>query len=181
MKRQMKTVLFSLAILSFAACGGAEEKEGEGGPTKIDNGDVKGTIELNGADFTDQLNLSNGEGKWKAVKVEITDIAEFTLAPSSISFEEAKAEIEKKAESNMFGKTELISAEGDVIYYKETKKPFKSETDEEKEGYGFIRIVKKPGADFYRIESNGDTPLDPIWSKEDCDKLLKIANSFKAS
>lgn len=172
MKNIFKTALFSLSILTLAACG-EDEAASDGG---IDTGDVKGDIDLMGADGGPMNYSLNGESS-KAYRVQIGDEAEFTIFPFDKSFEEEKEKIERKTESS-FDDVEIISSTDDCIFWKETKVPFGVDEKEEKTGYGFIRIIKKDDKINYVLESNGKTPLDPIWKKADAEKLLKIAQSF---
>lgn len=171
----MKTGLFALSLLALAACGGDDaEAEGAGG---IDTKDVKGDIDLMGAKGNSLSYHHNGKDAVEAYKIELGDKAELMIFPDDQSFEEIKGELERKTESSFY-EIEITASEKDFISWEEKKTPFGAEKKEEKTGYGFIRIVKKDDKMNYVLESSGETPLDPIWSKEDAEKLMKIAKSF---
>jgi hypothetical protein len=170
MKNVFKTALFSLALLSLASCGD-EETVAEGG---IDTGDVKGDIDLMGAKGGEMGYHFNGQS-CKAYKVELNDGAELMIFPDERDFEQATGDIERKMSSS-FHDVKILNSGDDFIFFEETRTPIGK--DREKTGYGFIRVVKKDGKTNYILESNGDTPLDPIWKKGDAEKLLKIAQSF---
>ena len=174
MKNLFKIGLLSITVLALTACGSGEAEEGAG---SIDTGDVKGEIDLMGASGQD-LNYNYNGKDCKAYKVELNDGAEMIIFPNDRNFEEQKGEIERKTKSSFYD-IEIINSEEDCIFWKETKTPWGKEKKAEKTGYGFIRFVKKDDAMNYILESNGETPLDPIWSREDAEKLLKIAKSFK--
>lgn len=174
MKKFIQTGLLSLAVLALTACGSDDAEAGASGG--IDTEDVKGDIDLMGANGG-SLNYSYNGNDSEAYKVNIGDGAEMIIFPNDVTFEDEKAKIEKKTESS-FDNVEIISSTEDCVFFKETKEPFGGDS-EAKTGYGFIRIVKKDDKTNYVLESNGETPLDPIWSKEDAEKLLKIAKSFK--
>lgn len=174
MKKLIQTGLLSFAVLALTACGGETENEKKAAG-KIDTKDVKGTIDLMGAEG-DKLNYSYNGKDCKAYKVTIGENAEMIIFPNDVNFEDEKAKIEKKTESS-FDDVEIISSTEDCVFFKETKKPFGGD-GEAKTGYGFIRVVKKDDKMNYVLESNGENPLDPIWSKEDAEKLLEIAKTF---
>jgi uncharacterized membrane protein YkoI len=171
MNKGLKTGIFALALVALASCG-SEEEVTEGG---IDTADVKGEIDLMGAKG-ESLNYNYNGNEYKAYKVELNDSAVLRIFPNNVTFEMAKEEVHTKIKGP-FSNIEIISTEGDCIYYKEIKKPFNGD-GKEKTGYGFIRVVKKDDKTNYQIESGGDM-MDPIWNKADADKLLKIAKSFK--
>ncbi len=174
MKKLFRTGFIGLFILGMTACGGGENSE-EAASGGIDTKDVKGDIDLMGADGG-SLNYSFNGNDCKAYKVELGDKAEMIIFPNNVSFEEEKEKIERKTESS-FDDVEIISVDEDCIFFKETKEPFGG--GEAQTGYGFVRVVKKNDELNYILESNGETPLDPIYSKEDAEKLMKIAKSFK--
>ena len=160
-----------MALVALASCGSDDEvTEGV-----IDTADVKGKIDLMGAEGG-SFNYNYNGNEYKAYKVELNDSAVLRIFPNNVTFEMAKEEVHTKIKGP-FSNIEIISTEGDCIYYKEVKNPFGG-NGEEKTGYGFIRVVKKDAKTNYQIESGGDM-MDPIWNKADTDKLLKIAKSFK--
>ncbi|NRA10903.1 MAG: hypothetical protein HRT57_02980 [Crocinitomicaceae bacterium] len=171
MKTGLKTGLFTLAFAVLASCG-SDDADASG----INTADVKGDIDLMGENGH-SLNLNNNGEESKAYQIEIGETAELTIFPSSVTFEEEKEKIEKEVESS-FSNVKIISSTADCVYFKEVKKPFMSDGDE-KTGYSFVRVVKKDDKTNYILESSGESPMDPIWSKKEADKLLKIAKSFK--
>jgi len=178
MKKLMKTGLFALSLLALASCGGndAESEDAAGG---IDTKDVKGDIDLMGAKGG-ELNYSYNGQACKAYKVEIGETAELIIYPSTKSIDEETGDIERRVKSSFYD-VEIINDKDDFIFFKETKTPWNSEDKEaEKPGYGFIGVVKKDDKTNYILKSSGENPLDPIWSKADAEKLLKIAKSFRA-
>ena len=169
----MKIGLLSAAILTLAACGDAEEVA-EGA---IDTGDVKGDIDLMDCEGG-ELNYNYNGQACKAYKVEIGETAELIIFPDDKSFEEQKEIFDHEAKSS-FSDMELISSTDDCIFFKKTRKPFGEDESDEKTGYGFIRVVKKNDKTNYLLKSSGENPLEPIWSKADAEKLMKVAKSFK--
>ncbi|MFT6501920.1 MAG: hypothetical protein ACJASQ_002045 [Crocinitomicaceae bacterium] len=171
MNKGFKTGIFALALIALASCGSDDEvTEGV-----IDTADVKGEIDLMGAEGG-SLNYNYNGNEYKAYEVELNDSAVLRIFPNNVTFEMAKEEVHTKIKGP-FSNIEIISTEGDCIYYKEVKRPFGGD-GEERTGYGFIRVVKKDAKTNYQIESGGAL-MDPIWNKADADKLLKIAKSFK--
>ena len=173
MKNFMKIGMLSAAFLTLAACGDAEEVAV---PGDIDTGDVKGKIDLMGTSGSES-NLNYNGTDFKVYRVEIGETAGFDIVPDKRTFEDTKIAMEKKAEG-FFDDLEIISVTEDCIFYKENTKPFNTD-EEEKTGYGFIRVVKKNATQNYVLESEGENPLDPIWSKANAEKLMKVAKSFK--
>lgn len=172
MKNLFKIGFFSAAVLALSACGDATGESGAGG---IDTGDVKGEIDIMGANG-DDLNYNYNGQACTAYKVEIGKTAELIIFPDDKSFEEQNEIFEFSAKSS-FNDKEIISSTEDCFFYKETKKPFGGD-DKPKTGYGFIRVVKKNDKTNYLLESSGENPLDPIWDKAEAEKLMKIAKTF---
>ena len=172
MKNLFKIGLFSAAILALGSCGDSEAAGGAGG---IDTGDVKGDIDLMGADG-DELNYNYNGQSCKAYQVEIGETAELLIFPDDRSFADHMEKFEHDEKSS-FNDMELISSTDDCLFFKKTEKPFNSD-EKAKTGYGFIRVVKKDDKTNYLLKSSGENPIDPIWDKAEAEKLLKIAKSF---
>jgi len=162
-------------FLTLTSCG-SEDVNGEGGVYTIDTEDIKGEIDKTGGNGG-RLSYSHNGKECEAYKIEIGDEAELMVYTDDITFEDAVSKIEQKVNST-FDDVEIISQDADCIFFKEIKIPFGEGEKEPVEGYGIIRVVEKDGDMNYVLESNGKTPLDPIYNKENADKLLKMAKSF---
>ena len=177
MNNLLKIGVFGIC-LTLISCGSGDAS-GEGGIYKIDTKDIKGEIDKTGGNGG-RLSFSHNGKECEAYKIEIGDEAELMIYTDNVTFEEVVAKIEKKV-SSTFDDVEIISQDEDCLFFKETKVPFGEGESEPVDGFGIIRVVEKDGDMNYVLESNGKTPLDPVYSKENADKLLKMAKSFVPS
>jgi len=174
MNNLLKIGVFGICLVLISC--GSKDGESEGGVYTIDTKDVKGEIDKTGGSGGSISYNHNGK-ECKAYKIEIGDEAELMVYTDDVAFEDIVEKIEKKV-SSTFDDVEIISQDTDCIFFKETKIPFGEGEKEPVDGYGIIRVVEKEGEMNYVLESNGKTPLDPIYDKENADKLLKMAKSF---
>ena len=185
MSNYLKIFTFPILFLLLSGCNNSDSSNSSEatGAKSIATKDVKGELDLMGASGND-LSYSYNGTSFEAYKIKIGKTAEFIIYPTDKSFEETKTAIEKKTKSS-FDKGEIIKVDKDCIFYKESKVPFGKSDEKEgekiaKEGYAFVRVIKKNDTQNYILKSNGDTPLDPIWDQEAAEKLLAIAKTFKA-
>lgn len=123
MNKGLKSGLFALALVALAACGSDDSTDSaEEGARGIDTGDVKGEIDLMGAEGG-ELSYGVSGNRYKAYKVEINENAEMIIFPTDKSFEEEKGAIERRVASSSYD-VEIISAKDGCIFFKETKENF---------------------------------------------------------
>lgn len=165
----MKKIIYVLAlgVFFFASCG-----DGAAPEVKLDTKDVKGTINAEGVS-TSMTELHREDGVFEVPNVKFNDNCRLQIAPTSVEFDEAWTK-KKQSIENFGGEVKVIEKkDGGVIY--EEKSEF---AGKKKQGYNFIVVIKGKDKN-YEITGEGETPFDPIASKEDAEKAYNAARTFK--
>jgi len=172
----MKTIK-SIIILSISMLVLSCSDEGKN-TVDINTKDVKGTIEA--PDMKKQIkgSLSTNDGNFEQA-ILIFEGSEISIFPSTTSFDKLIADLEEKSERK-FETIDIIEKGDNFIFYKSTKEAYK-EGNEDEVGYLFTVVYDNPSGDFYHVECNGGTPLDPVKDESKARSLLKIAQTFKPS
>lgn len=167
MKKMLISLLISTTGLLFSCGGSSNEKESS--TLDINTKDVKGTIEAENYNKKTPLYLNNDEGKFEGIVIKYEN-SEISIAPTKRNLEDI---IKQRVKKNSFRATEIVSQDENSVLLKETKFEFKS-GEIESEGYSFSVLI-----DGYDIRGKGKIPMEPIANKEDAERLMKIAKTFK--
>lgn len=180
MKRTTISFLFGITLF-ISACGGESEEKEESSPKgnlTIETEDIKGTLSApEGASISPGTFTTTIDGETITIDQDIVHIGqnEIVVYKDPESWEKVREDFNILTSMGV----EILQESDGFIFFSQKKVPHMSDSDEEKTGYGFI-LQKDVDGTPIRLQSHGDNPLDPIWDKDNAEKLLKVARSFKA-